>query len=79
MSLIKETSTLISRFCANHKSKNFNLESKYNELMTYDFFQNMYKIQYQMKINNTITSQQVSEDHCHYRPKEHTAMDSPIS
>jgi hypothetical protein len=45
VSLNKETSTLISKFCVNHNSKNFNLENKYNELMTYDFFQNMYKIQ----------------------------------
>jgi len=44
LSLIQETSILISRFCANHNTKNLNLESKYNELMTYDFFQNRYKI-----------------------------------
>jgi hypothetical protein len=45
LSLIKDSSTLISRFCANQNSENLNLESKYNELMTSDFFQNRYKIQ----------------------------------
>jgi len=45
LSLSKETSTLISRFCANHNFKHLNFENKYIELMTYDFFQNTYKIQ----------------------------------
>lgn len=42
---LKETSTLIYRFCANRNSRNLILESKYNDLMTPGLYQGICNIQ----------------------------------